>query len=82
MPPSLASSQQDVDQTVLFQAVTKFIEEKPQLKLEDQQVLRIDWTKPEPKQQKPKFKQCPKCHQRWDLNMVVCPDEDEKVQLV
>jgi hypothetical protein len=41
LPPSLASSQQDVDQTVLFQAVTKFIEEKPQLKLEDQQVLRF-----------------------------------------
>jgi tetratricopeptide (TPR) repeat protein len=39
LPPSLASSH--VDQTVLFEAVTKFIEEKPQLKLEDQQVLRF-----------------------------------------
>jgi len=41
LPSSLISSQQDIDQTVLFEAVTKFIEEKPQLKLEDQQVLRF-----------------------------------------
>ena len=41
LPSSLRSSQHDVDQTVLFEVVTKFIEEKPQLKLEDQQVLRF-----------------------------------------
>ena len=39
LPSSLISSQQNIDQTVLFEAVTKFIEEKPQLKLEDRQVL-------------------------------------------
>ena len=41
LPSSLRSSQHDVDQTVLFEVVTKFIEEKPQLKREDQQVLRF-----------------------------------------
>lgn len=41
LPSSLRSSQQDVDQTTLFEVVAKFIEQKPQLKLEDQQVLRF-----------------------------------------
>jgi hypothetical protein len=41
LPSSLISSKQDIDQPVLFEAVTKFITDKPQLKLEDQQVLRF-----------------------------------------
>ena len=41
LPSSLRSSEQDADQTVLFEVVTKFMKEKPQLKLEDQQVLRF-----------------------------------------
>jgi hypothetical protein len=41
LPSSLRSPQQDIDQTVLFEVVAKLIEEKQQLKLEDQQVLRF-----------------------------------------
>jgi hypothetical protein len=41
LPSSLRSSQQDIDQTMLFEVVAKLIEEKQQLKLEDQQVLRF-----------------------------------------
>ena len=41
LPSSLINSQQDADQTVLFEVVTKFLKEKPQLKLEDQQVLKF-----------------------------------------
>ena len=41
LPSSLRSSEQDADQTVLFEVVTKFMKEKPQLKLEDQQVLKF-----------------------------------------
>jgi hypothetical protein len=39
LPSSMISSERNIDQTVLFETVTKFIEEKPQLKLEDRQVL-------------------------------------------
>lgn len=41
LPSSLISPQHNIDQTVLLETVTKFLRDKPQLKLEDQQVLRF-----------------------------------------
>jgi uncharacterized membrane protein len=41
LPSSLISQQHNIDQTVLLETVTKFLRDKPQLKLEDQQVLRF-----------------------------------------
>jgi uncharacterized membrane protein len=41
LPSSLTSPQHNIDQTVLLETVTKFLRDKPQLKLEDQQVLRF-----------------------------------------
>jgi hypothetical protein len=40
LPSFPTNSRQDIDQTVLLQKITKFIEENPHLKIEDQQVLR------------------------------------------
>jgi uncharacterized membrane protein len=41
LPSSLINPQHNIDQTVLLETVTKFLRDKPQLKLEDQQVLRF-----------------------------------------
>ncbi|HEX2230985.1 MAG TPA: hypothetical protein VHG34_02240, partial [Nitrososphaeraceae archaeon] len=40
-PSFPTTSRQGIDQTVIFQKITKIIEENPHLKIEDQQVLRF-----------------------------------------